>query len=74
LSALSGVIHFGEESASLRMHVKELLENSRQIVLDLRTVTSIDSGGPGTLAGLFASARKVGGEIKIAEVSRHPKA
>jgi len=48
---LSGVIHFGEDSASLRMHVKELLENSRQIVLDLRSVTSIDSGGLGTLVG-----------------------
>ena len=70
---LSGVIPFGEESTSLRMHVKELLKNTRQIVMDLRTVASIDSGGLGTLVSLFASARKVGGEIKLAEVSRHPK-
>jgi anti-anti-sigma regulatory factor len=55
---------------SLGTHVKELLQNSRQIALDLRTVTSIDSGG----LGLFASVRKVGGEIKVAEVSPHPKA
>jgi len=70
---LSGVIYFGEESAALRLRVKELLESSRQIVLDLASVTRIDSGGLGTLVALYASARKVGGEIKLANLGNHAK-
>lgn len=66
---LSGTMFFGEESATLRSLVKDLLNKSRQIVLDLKGVTSIDSGGLGTLVGLYASARKIGGEIKLARLS-----
>lgn len=67
---LSGAIFFGEESASLRILVKDLLNKSRQIVLDLGDVTYIDSGGLGTLVALYASARKIGGDIKLARVGR----
>jgi len=68
---LSGVIFFGEESASLRLLAKDLLNKSRQIVFDLGEVTHIDSGGLGTLVGLYASARKVGGDIKLANLGSH---
>jgi anti-sigma B factor antagonist len=64
----SGFLVFGEESTSLRMLVKDLLKNSRKIVLDLRDVTHIDSAGLGTLVGLYLSARSVGGGIKLADV------
>ena len=70
---LSGVIYFGEESAALRLRVKELLANCSQIVFDLAGVTHIDSGGLGTLVALHASARKVGAEIKLASLANHPK-
>ena len=70
---LSGVIYFGEESASLRLRVKGLLDQSRQIVLDLASVTHIDSGGLGTLVGLYSSARKIGGDIKLANLGNHAK-
>ena len=70
---LSGVIYFGEESASLRRHVKDLLGKSRQIVLDLASVTHIDSGGLGTLVALYTTARKIGGDIKLANLSNHAK-
>ena len=70
---LSGAIYFGEESSSLRRSVKDLLKNSRQIVLDLGGVTHIDSGGVGTLVGLFTTARKSGGDIKLAKLGGHPK-
>src|SRR5262245_17267486 len=70
---LRGDIYFGEESASLRLRVKELLESSRQIVLDLGSVTHIDSGGLGTLVALYSSARKLGGEIKLANLGNHAK-
>jgi len=70
---LSGVIYFGEESASLRRYVKALLEKSRQIVLDLGSVTHIDSGGLGTLVALYVAARKIGGDIKLANLGNHSK-
>ncbi len=64
----SGAIVLGEESTSLRLHVKDLLNKSRQIVLDLRDVTHIDSSGLGTLVALYTSARNVGGDIKLANL------
>src|SRR6266404_9411808 len=70
---LSGVIYFGEESASLRLRVKDLLEESRQIVFDLGNVTHIDSGSVGTLVAVHASARKVGGNIKFANLGDHTR-
>jgi anti-anti-sigma factor len=63
---LSGAIFFGEESAPLRILVKDLLNKCRQIVFDLGDVTHIDSGGVGTLVAVYASARMVGGDIKFA--------
>jgi anti-sigma B factor antagonist len=69
--SLSGVIYFGEESASLRLFVKDLLNKSHQIVLNLKEVTHIDSGGLGTLVGLYASVRKVGGDLKLANLGNH---
>jgi anti-sigma B factor antagonist len=67
---LSGAIFFGEESKSLRILVKELLNESSQIVLDFGNVTYIDSGGLGTLVALYASARKIGGDIRLARLGR----
>ena len=69
---LRGAILFGEESASLRIFVKDLLNKSHhQIVLDLGDVTHIDSCGVGILAGLYFSARLIGGDIKLANLSSH---
>jgi anti-sigma B factor antagonist len=67
---LNGAIIFGEESKSLRILVKELLNKSSQLVLDLGDVTYIDSGGLGTLVALYATARKIGGDIRLARVGR----
>jgi anti-sigma B factor antagonist len=67
---LSGAIFFGEESESLRILVKDLLNKSSKIVLDLGDVTYIDSGGLGTLVALYVSARKIGGDIRLARVGR----
>lgn len=70
---LSGIIFFAEESTLLRVHVKGLLEESRQIVLDLGDVSRIDSSGLGTLVALYVSARKAGGNIKLANLGNHIK-
>ena len=70
LVSCSGRIVFGEEAADLREVVKSLLQREKQIVVDLAGVSYIDSGGLGTLVGLYTSARNVGGEIKLANLTQ----
>ncbi len=64
-----GRIIFGDESLMLREAVKELLKTSKDIVINLANVNYIDSGGLGTLVGLYTSARSVGGMIKLANLT-----
>ncbi len=66
----SGRIVFGEETTALRETVKNLLNETKQIVLNLGGVNYIDSGGLGTLVGLFTSARNTGGSIKLANLTQ----
>jgi anti-sigma B factor antagonist len=66
----NGRIVFGEEAASLREKVKGLLPQSHNIVLNLGGVSYIDSGGLGTLVGLYTSARGAGGDIKLANLTQ----
>lgn len=64
-----GRILFGDESIALREFVKDHLKGNRNIVINLAGVNYIDSGGLGTLVGLFTSARNAGGQIKLANLT-----
>jgi anti-sigma B factor antagonist len=66
----SGRLVFGEESATLRDTVKKLLSNSPKVVLNLREVNYIDSGGLGTLVSLYTTARNAGGAVKLTSLSQ----
>jgi anti-sigma B factor antagonist len=66
----SGRLVFGEESANLRDMVKKLLAQSPNVVMNLREVNYIDSGGLGTLVSLYTSARNAGGAVKLASLSQ----
>ncbi len=73
-----GRIVFGDEGAVLRDRVINLLSGTPKIVVNLNGVDYIDSGGFGILVGLFISAKKRGGELKLVspnervrEVLRH---
>jgi anti-sigma B factor antagonist len=66
----NGRIVFGDETAMLRDKIKGLLSETRQIVLNLGGVSYIDSGGLGTLVGLYTSARGAGGDIKLANLTK----
>jgi anti-sigma B factor antagonist len=60
-----GRIMFGEEANALRDFLKQTLTEARRMVLNLSGVTYIDSGGLGTLVGVYSSARAAGAEIKL---------
>ncbi len=62
----AGRLVFGDETTELRTLLKDLVAEDPRIVLDLAKVRDIDSGGVGTLVGLFTSATNAGGELKLA--------
>ena len=64
-----GRLVFGEESANLRDTVKKLINENKNIVLNLSGVSYIDSGGLGTLVALYTSAQTNGGKIKLASLT-----
>ena len=62
---IRGRIELGEESASVRDMVLQLLNNGhKKILLNLGAVDYIDSMGLGSLVAAFARVRKQGGEMK----------
>jgi len=65
----NGRIVFGEESALLRDTIKKLINENSQIVLNLGSVTYIDSGGLGTLVALYTTAHNAGGAVKLANLT-----
>jgi anti-anti-sigma factor len=63
---LSGDLVFDVGEREFREHVLSLVKAGRtRILLDLRKVTYIDSGGVGCLVGMFLHVRKRGGEMKL---------
>jgi anti-sigma B factor antagonist len=66
----SGRIIFGDEAALLRETIKAMLPQTRKIVLNMKNVSYIDSGGLGTMVGLFSSAQAGGAEIKLAQLTQ----
>jgi len=64
-----GRLVLGEESANLRHLVRDLLNEHKQVVLDFGRLTYMDSSGLGVLVGLYATAQKVGGGIKLANLN-----
>ena len=61
-----GRIVYGDECAVLRERVVDMLPGTPKIVVNLKGVDYIDSGGLGMLVGHLVSARNRGGELKLA--------
>jgi anti-sigma B factor antagonist len=66
-----GRLVFGDEGAVLRERVVGMLEGSPNVVVNLREVDHIDSGGIGVLIGLLVSARNRGGDLKLVAPNQH---
>jgi anti-sigma B factor antagonist len=65
-----GRLLFGDESGALRDTVKNLLAESKSIIINLGETTYIDSGGLGTLVGLYTSAQNSGGMVKLSNLQQ----
>jgi anti-sigma B factor antagonist len=68
-----GKIVLGEETASMRQYVKELLHSAPHVVLNLARVSYMDSSGVGTIVSLYTSARAAGGNIKLSGLGARVK-
>ena len=65
-----GRLLFGDEAGVLRDTIKNLLAESKNIVINLGETTYIDSGGLGTLVGLYTSAQNAGGMVKLCNLQQ----
>lgn len=67
---ISGRIVLGEESASLRSLVSDVLSKGhKKILLNLADVDYIDSSGLGHMVAAFTSVRKQEGQLKLLKVT-----
>ena len=63
---ISGNIVLGEDLASLRNLVRDLINKGhKQVLLNLGDVDRFDSSGLGFLVSAFTSVRRDGGELKL---------
>jgi anti-anti-sigma factor len=68
---IGGRITLGEGSALLRKTIRELLEQKRaNILLNLADVDYIDSSGIGELVSGYAAVQKVGGSLKLLQLTK----
>lgn len=65
----AGDIVYCDEAALLRTEVKRLLEERRQVVLNLAEVRMVDSNGVGALVSLVTSSREHG-ELRLAALGK----
>ncbi len=69
---IGGRIVLGQESATLRGLVHDLLSREhKKILFNLSKVDYIDSSGLGHLIGAFTSARKEGAELKLLGLNKN---
>ena len=67
----NGKIVIGEEVATLREKIKELLgQGNKNILLNFSNVSYIDSTGVGALVGSFTTIRNQGGQMKLTNLSQ----
>lgn len=63
---LDGRLSTGSGDVSLRQEIRNLLDaGNKAILLDLKHVKSIDSGGVGELVSSFTTSRNAGASLKL---------
>jgi anti-sigma B factor antagonist len=68
---LNGRIVLGDETDTLRRHIRELIAaGKKKIILNLAGVDYIDSAGVGELVAGFTAVRNSGGELKLLNLTK----
>ena len=68
---ITGRIVLGDETASLRDTVRDLLAaDKKKIILNLAEVAYIDSWGVGQLVSSWTTVRQSGGELKLLNLTQ----
>jgi len=67
---LAGKIALGESNRALHDAIRKLIDDgNKSILLNLASVTVIDSSGLGELVASYASAERSGGSMKLSNLS-----
>jgi anti-sigma B factor antagonist len=67
---LTGPIALGDTSAKLHQKLRDLAgEGTKEILINLANVTSIDSSGLGTLVAAYTTVEREGGAMKLVNLS-----
>ena len=70
--ALDGRVVLGEETNKLRESVKNLVsQGKKNVVLDMKNVTMIDSSGLGALVAAYSSAKSGGASVRLCNLGAH---
>lgn len=68
---LAGGIKLGEENAYLHKTIKDLVHaGEKKILLNLGSVTKIDSSGMGELIAAWTTLQKNGGEVRLLNLTQ----
>ena len=68
---LSGRMTLGEDTILLRETIRDLIsQEHKMILLNLGDVPYIDSSGVGELVSAFTTVKKVGGELKLLNLTK----
>src|ERR1700680_1680905 len=70
--ALDGGIVLGEETNKLRESVKSLVaQGKKNVVIDMKNGTMIDSSGLGALVAAYSSAKSAGASVRLCNLGAH---
>ncbi|MBI4473609.1 MAG: STAS domain-containing protein [Acidobacteria bacterium] len=70
----SGRLDFGESCLQLRELAKRLTsDGDRQVILNMKGISYVDSAGIGLLLSIYATIRNQGGDLKLVNVSPRVK-
>ena len=64
-----GPMTFGAQTAELHLYVKEQLEQTKNIIINLDGVPYLDSAGIGVLIGAYISTLIANGKLKLVGLS-----
>jgi anti-sigma B factor antagonist len=69
IAEVHGRVVLGDEASHLREFVKDLLTKTDKVILNLRNVSFIDSGGLGVLVSIHTTAQHKATPVKLSQLT-----